>query len=69
LLNPGAVVLSGPLLESYPGLTERLLKEYYSQKPGLYNTPFRLTKSGLGRDSVIIGAAAHLLYTVYDEYI
>jgi predicted NBD/HSP70 family sugar kinase len=69
LLNPGVVVLSGQLLEEYPALKERLLREHPSHIDGPYSTPFRLTMSSLGRDGTIIGAAAHLLRKVFEEYI
>jgi len=69
LLNPGAVVLSGHLLEDHPVLAERLLNDNPSQLLDAFNTPFRLKMSGLGRDGIIIGAAAHVLQKVYEEYI
>lgn len=69
ILNPGVVVLSGLLLEDYPVFYERVLQEYPLQMRESFNAPFRLTMSGLGRDGAIIGAAAHLLHTVYDEYL
>jgi len=69
LLNPGAVVLSGSLLEDYSVLNEWLLREYPLKMQGPFKTSFRLSMSGLGRDGGIIGAAVHLLYKVYDEYL
>jgi len=69
LLNPGVVVLCGRLLEDYPVLNEWLLQENSAQKWGTFNTPARLTVSGLGRDGAVIGAAAHLLHKVYKEYL
>ena len=68
LLNPGVVVLSGQLLDSYPDLVEWLLRDYPSQNSGPVNMP-PITMSGPGRDGAIIGAAAVLLHKVYDEYL
>ena len=69
LLNPGTIVLSGQLLEEYPAFYEQLLREYPTQAQNLFNTPFRLIKSGLGRDGAIMGAAADLFQKVYEEYL
>jgi len=70
LLNPGTVVLTGRLIEDNPDLYKRLLQEYPTEQvQNPFSTPFRLTTSGLGRDGAIIGAAAHLLHKVYEEYI
>jgi len=69
LLNPGTIVLSGRLLEEYPVFYERLLREYPVQAQNPFSKPFRLTMSALGRDGVILGAAADLLYKVYEEYL
>ena len=70
LYNPGAFVLSGRLLEDYPVLCDRLLQEYPEQtRNHPFGMCFRLTKSGLGRDGAIIGAAAQLLHKVYKEYL
>ena len=68
LLNPGVIVLSGRLLEEYPVFYERLLLEYPAQAQTPFKTSFRLTMSGLGRNGAIMGAAADLLYKVYEEY-
>ena len=69
LLNPGAVVLTGSLLEDYPALSERLLNDHPSQIRGSLRKPLRLAMSSLGRDGAIIGAGVHLLHKVYSEYI
>ena len=69
LLNPSAVVLSGQLLEDHPSLAERLIDDYQLHINEHYNTPYRLSMSGLGRDGAIIGAATLLLQKVYDRYI
>jgi len=68
LLNPSVVTLSGRLITDYPELYTRFLNEYPAQSQG-YHAPFVITKSSLGRDGIIIGAAANLLYKVYNEYL
>ncbi|MCL2571314.1 MAG: ROK family protein [Defluviitaleaceae bacterium] len=65
LLDPGAVVLSGSLLENHPTLSEWITREYENQP----QAPFRLTISGLGHDGAIVGAAAQLLHETYNEYL
>lgn len=69
LLNPGVVVLSGYMLEEYPGLVKRILEYDTSYMSDAFKTSFRLTMSGLGRDGALTGAAIQLLHKVYDEYI
>jgi len=69
LLNPGVVVLCGPLLEDYPALNKRLLRGCSSMMHGSFSIPFKLTTAGLGRDGALIGAAAQLLHEVYGEFL
>ena len=69
LLNPGAVVLCGQLLEDHPVLAERLVSENSGSVRDSFTIPFKLKMSGLGRDGALIGAATQLLQKVYDEYI
>ena len=69
LLNPGAIVLTGSLLEDYPILRERLLKNRTLHSNGNLGASFRLLMSNLSRNCAVLGVGIHLYHKVYEEYI